>query len=305
MKGSRRALTAALAIIALPVILLPIEAVSFYVHHRHNGAIVSSGLTREYVLFVPASYDQSRPAPLVISMHGASLWGAAQRDISQWNAVAEREGFIVVYPSGLGRSGPSVWRMNRETGAPRDVTFISDLIDKLSAEYNIDPARIYANGLSNGGGMAFVLSCALSDRIAAVGMVNAAHLLPWEWCTDPRPVPMIAFHGTADPAVPYRGGRTWVAPQAFPDQLTWAANWARRNRCVPDPVDATFSDTVTSRTYSDCANDATVVLYTIRDGGHDWPGGPPLPEWLSGPPSRGIDATERMWDFFRDRRLRR
>lgn len=304
MKRSRVALAAALAFIGLPVILVPIDAISYYAHHRNNGAIVSSGLTRDYLLFVPKSYDKSRPTPLVISMHGASLWGAAQRDLSQWNAVAEREGFIVVYPSGLGRNGPRVWRMTSETGVPRDVTFISDLIDKLRAEYNIDPARIYANGLSNGGGMAFVLSCTLSDRIAAVGMVNAAHLLPWDRCKDPRPVPMIAFHGTADPVVPYRGGRTWVAPRAFPDQLTWTANWARRNRCAPDPVDAAFSDTVTSRTYTRCAEDATVVLYTIRDGGHDWPGGAPLPEWLSGPISRGIDATSEMWAFFRDRRLR-
>lgn len=305
MKRRRLVLAAALALVGLPAILLPIDAVSYYAHHRHNGAIVSSGLTRAYVLFVPKSYDESRPAALVISMHGASLWGAAQRDLSQWNAVAEREGFIVVYPSGLGRNGPRAWRMSSDTGVPRDVTFISDLIDQLRAEYNIDPARIYADGLSNGGGMAFVLSCTLSDRIAAVGMVNAAQLLPWDSCKDPRPVPMVSFHGTADPVVPYRGGKTWVAPRAFPDQLAWTANWARRNRCAPDPVDVTVSDTVTSRTYVGCADDATVLLYTIHGGGHDWPGGPPLPGWLSGPVSRGIDATERMWEFFRDHRLRR
>ena len=305
MKRRRLALAAALALVGLPAILLPIDAVSYYAHHRHNGAIVSSGLAREYVLFVPKSYDESRAAPLVISMHGASLWGAAQRDLSQWNAVAEREGFIVVYPSGLGRNGPRAWRMSSDTGVPRDVTFISDLIEKLRAEYNIDPARIYADGLSNGGGMAFVLSCTLSDRIAAVGMVNAAQLLPWGSCKDPRPVPMVSFHGTADPVVPYRGGKTWVAPRAFPDQLAWTANWARRNRCAPDPVDATVSDTVTSRTYIGCADGATVLLYTIHGGGHDWPGGPPLPGWLSGPVSRGIDATSAMWEFFRGRRLRR
>jgi polyhydroxybutyrate depolymerase len=305
MTRNRLLLGAALALVGVPAILVPIDAISYYAHHRNNGAIVSSGLTRDYLLFVPKSYDRSRPAPLVISMHGATLWGAAQRDLSQWNAIAEREGFIVVYPSGLAGNGPRVWRLSSPIGVPRDVTFISDLIDKLRAEYNIDPARIYADGLSNGGGMAFVLSCTLSDRIAAVGMVNAAHLVPWDSCKDPHPVPMIAFHGTADPAVPYRGGRTWAAPQTFPDQLTWTANWARRNRCAPEPVDATVSDTVTSRTYTGCANDATVVLYTIRDGGHDWPGGPPLPGWLSGPISRGIDASNQMWTFFREHRLRR
>src|SRR5947209_15439212 len=93
-----------------------------------------------------------------------------------------------------------------EAGLMRDVRFISELIDTLRAAYNIDPTRIYANGLSIGGGMAFVLSCTLSDRIAAVGMVAAAQSLPSSWCTDHRPVPMIAFHGTADPIVPYQGG---------------------------------------------------------------------------------------------------
>jgi polyhydroxybutyrate depolymerase len=300
--GRRRArvLAAALAIAALPVILVPIEAVSYYVRHRNNGSLVSSGQTRDYLLHVPASYDRGRPTPLVISLHGGALWGAAQKEISQWNPVADREGFIVVYPSGAIDNGPGHWRMGDRAG--RDVAFISDLIDKLSADYNIDPARIYANGLSNGGGMSFVLSCTLSNRIAAVGMVNAAQLLPWSWCTDTRPVPMITFHGTADPVVPYTGGKTWVAANVFPHVPMWTANWAKRNRCAPEPVDSVAAN-VTRRRYNGCANNASVELYTIRGGGHDWPGGPPLPGWLSGPVSRGIDATSQMWAFFREHRL--
>ena len=129
-------------------------------------------------------------------MHGAAMWPAAHRT-SAGGTGGRREGFIVVYPSGLGGNGPRIWT-RRQREPSQDVTFISELIDTLEATYNIDPARIYANGLSNGGGMAFVLSCTLSDRIAAVGLVASAQLLPWSWCTDPRPVPMIAFHGTAD-----------------------------------------------------------------------------------------------------------
>lgn len=183
------------------------------------------------------------------------------------------------------------------------MAFISDLIDKLSADYNIDAARVYANGLSNGGGMAFVLSCTLSHRIAAVGMVAAAHLQPWNSCTGRRPVPMITFHGTADPVTPYAGGKTWVAPRAFPHIPTWTANWARRNRCAAEPVDSAVAANVTRRTYNGCANDAAVELYTIHGGGHDWPGGGPLPQWLCGPVSHGIDASAQMWAFFRAHRL--
>jgi polyhydroxybutyrate depolymerase len=175
------------------------------------------------------------------------------------------------------------------------------LIDTLKAEYNIDPARIYANGLSNGGGMAFVLSCTLADRIAAVGMVGAAHLLPRSWCADQPPVPMIAFHGTADLFTPYNGGKTGVAPEAFPHIVEWTADWARRNRCAAVPVETLVAADVTRIQYTDCAADA--VLYRIEGGGHTWPGGRHLPEWALGRTSRGIDATSEMWAFFRDHPL--
>ena len=174
------------------------------------------------------------------------------------------------------------------------------MIDDLEEAYNIDPMRVYANGLSNGGGMAFVLSCTLSDRIAAVGMVAAAHFLPWSWCTDHRPVPMISFHGTADPIIPYEGGTSSVAAGSLPDVSEWAASWARRNRCGPDTVESAVAGDVIRRDYTDCADDAAVVLFTIYGGGHTWPGGGPLPEWFLGPTSGSIDASSQMWAFFRE-----
>jgi polyhydroxybutyrate depolymerase len=294
---------AVLILISLPAALTLNEAVSFYVRNRNNGSIVSSGEKRDYLLYVPRSYDRSRPTPLVISMHGAGGWPTQQKGISEWNRLAESQGFIVVYPSGVGRGGPRVWRVRRGPGLNKDVKFISELIDKLQAVYNIDSERIYANGLSNGSGMSFVLSCTLSDRIAAVGMVAAAQTLPWSWCTDDRAVPMIAFHGTADPITPYSGGTTWISARSFPDIPTWTANWARRNRCGPKPVESEVAAEVTRREYTNCADDAAVVLYTLRGGGHSWPGGKPLPEWFVGPTSRSIDATSQMWAFFRAHRL--
>src|SRR5438445_12738086 len=118
-------------------------------------------------------------------MHGAAGWPAQQMNVSRWNRLADEQGFIVVYPAGSGV--PKIWHVDRGAGLMRDVGFISALIDTLEAAYNIDPTRIYANGLSIGGGMAFVLSCTLSDRIAAVGMVAAAQSLPADWCQDQRP----------------------------------------------------------------------------------------------------------------------
>jgi polyhydroxybutyrate depolymerase len=147
--------------------------------------------------------------------------------------------------------------------------------------------------------MAFALSCTLSGRIASVGVVATAIFLPWSACTDRRPVPMIAFQGTADRQIPYHGGKTWVAPNVFPDIPAWTKRWAERNRCAPNPVDAAVAVDVTRRTYTRCADSAAVVLYTILAGGHTWPGGGPLPEWFAGRTSRTIDATTLMWAFFR------
>ena len=298
-------ITTVLILISLPVVLALTEAVSFYVVNRTNGTIVSSGQKREYLLYVPRSYDRAKPTPLVISMHGAALWPTAQMETSQWNTVAERHGFIVVYPSGIEGKGPTVWHVDHGAGLMRDVKFISELIDTLGAAWNIDPARIYANGLSNGGGMSFVLSCALSNRSAAVGMVAAAQTLPWTWCTDHRAVPMIAFHGTADPVTPYKGGTSWIMSRPFPDIPTWTANWARRNQCGTNPVESVIAADVTRREYTNCADDAAVVLYTVLGGGHSWPGGTPLPEWMVGPTSSSIDASTLMWEFFRQHPLTR
>lgn len=308
---------AVVVVIGLPVVLVLIAVVSFYVYfyalNRANGTIVSSGQKREYMLYVPRSYDRTKPTPLVISLHPAATWPATQMEISQWNKVAEEHGFIVVYPSGttmIGGGGgtgvlPKVWRMGPKS-LLADVRFISELIDRLEAAYNIDPARIYVNGFSNGGGMAFALSCALSHRIAAVGTASAAQALPWSWCRDPRPVPLINFHGTAD-LVPYNGGPSPdpFNPLTFPAVRDWAANWARRNRCGPNPVESAVAADVTRLEYTNCADDAAVVLYTIQGGGHQWPGGKPLPEWIVGPTSRSIDATSLMWAFFREHPLPR
>ena len=119
-----------------------------------------------------------------------------------------------------------------------DVRFISDLIDKLQQDYVIDPTRIYVNGLSNGGGMTYLLACELSERIAAVGSVSGAYLYPLEDCQPERPVPLIAFHGTADPIVPFIGGPSRSFDIPFPVIPDWMAAYAAKNGCNPTPQSA-------------------------------------------------------------------
>jgi polyhydroxybutyrate depolymerase len=295
-----------LLVIGVPVAAIAMLIATLKVWDETNGSIVSSGFKREYLLHVPPNYDRAKPVPLVISLHGAAGWPKHQRNTSRWDRFADSLGFIVVYPSGI-HEGPRIWHVERGRGLAIDVRFIADLIDTLAAHYNIDRDRIYANGLSNGGGMSFVLSCTMSDRIAAVGLVSSAQTLPWDWCTDHRPVPMIMFHSTADPIVPYNGGfgtsrfaPTRFDPNAkpFPNIPQWAANWARRNGCAEPPLDSTLAPNVVLREWTHCTLDAPVVFYTIQGAGHQWPGGNPIPEWMVGPPTNAVDATSLMWAFF-------
>ncbi len=306
MRLKRIVLWASLILVGLPVAALLAAFIWISFLDRSSGVIVSSGETREYLLHVPPSYDGAEPTPLVISMHALATWPAQQMNLSGWNRLADDHGFIVVYPSGS--RFPKQWHtIEPGPGLQRDVEFISDLIDAVGSTYNIDPKRVYANGMSNGGGMAFVLGCGLADRVAAVGLVAAAQALPPSWCPGGRPVPMIAFHGDADPIVPYEGGPLGdpfnpIKP-VFPAVLDWVTAWARRNGCAAGPRESKVGADVRRTEYSDCAEDASVVLYTLPGGGHSWPGGKPLPEWWVGPTSKSIDATSQMWTFFGRHRL--
>lgn len=282
-------------VIVLPVAFIAVVVAWFRMEGKTNGAIITSGETRKYLLYVPKTYDRSKPTPLLISLHAAALRPASEMEISRWNELADEHGFIVVYPSGS--EFPRVWPM-RPSSLGRDVKFISDLIDKLEAEYNIDPARIYADGISNGGGMAFALSCKLSDRIAAVGAVAAAQTLPWDWCGDSKPVPTVAFHGTADRFAPYQGGSSPISPDQFPNIRDWTARVAQRNRCTGDPIDVQITPSVSRIAYTNCPDNGEVILYTVEGGGHTWPGGKPLPGWIVGRTTREIDASRVMWEFF-------
>lgn len=183
-------------IIRIPLILLGlvaslvlVAAVAFLILDRTNGTIVSSGVKRPYLLYVPKSYDPATTTPLVISIHGFAEWPAHQMQMTHWNDLADQYGFIVVYPSGT--RFPKRWRTQVQAGsdASPDVTFISDLIDKLESEYNIDPGRIYANGLSNGGaGCRFFCPANFPAALGPSGpwqgltLSRGASVLPPAWC---------------------------------------------------------------------------------------------------------------------------
>ena len=263
-----------------------------------NGRLVSSGEKREYLLYVPKSYDPNKSVPLVITIHGFTQWPANQAAVSQWNELADEEGFIVVYPSGLGF--PKRWRVSPDfddsAAVEIELQFFRDLIDKLSKEYNIDPERVYANGLSNGGGMSVRLACDMPEHIAAIGCVAGAYLVDLNAC--PGGVPGIFFHGQADKVVPFEGGYARSFPIDFPNIAVFVNDYAQTNGCDAKETVILETENVLGVRYEGCDPGAYVKFYTIADGGHTWPGGKPLPAFIVGKTTQEIDATRLMWEFF-------
>lgn len=292
----------------LLLLLLAVAALGIGIIHHHvyrsDGEVITSGKKRGYLIHVPKSYQPGKPTPLVISFHGLAEWPAHLMKISRWNEVANESGFLVVYPRGSGF--PLRWFSYGAAGDKRnkDAQFISDLLDQLQRSYSIDTNRVYANGLSNGGGMSCLLACKLSDRIAAIGSVSGAYLLPRSEWNAPRRVPMILFHGTDDPLVPFHGGPSRVFPILFPDVPSWV-HWLGTNYgCAAEPARLDDSGKASGIRYGGGTNGSEVVFYTLNGGGHTWPGGEKMPAFLVGPTPSDINATRLMWDFFQRHSLR-
>jgi len=245
-------------------------------------AIESSGQTRESRLHIPPGYLAGQAAPLVINLHGAGGSGFQQEMYSRMSGKADEAGFIVVYPEG--RGDPSSWYVGPAAGGRQeDVQFMRDLIACLENQLSIDADRIYATGFSNGGGMANRLGCDLSDVIAAIGPVSGAYFFADD-CQPSRPVPVVAFHGTADGIIPYNGGTE------LPPIPQWAADWAARNGCDLTSTLTYSHGDVTGETWGNCDNDALVTLYTVANGTHAWPG--------AAGATQDIKATDTIWEFF-------
>ena len=272
--------------------------------------MTSGGVERRFQLTVPDSYDGTTPLPIVFGLHALSVPHQVVAGLIGFTDMAPRYQFIGVAPSGR-LDGPIPYWLAAPAVDNYDVTFIGDLLDLLEAELCVDPARVYSTGMSNGGQMSSVLACQLPDRITAVAPVAGVEFP--ETCRR-GPVPVIAFHGTADPIVTYDGGglnsvrisdvNYWkgnVPPGVPPHDGVDAAmeRWASHNGCGPDPVEERVAPEVRRRTWKRCRADT--VLYMIDGGGHAWPGKPvPQFEESFGHATAQIDASTLIFEFFFD-----
>ena len=256
------------------------------------------GVTRQYLLYIPANLPAA--PSMLIYLHGAN-GGLYEGQNNGWTTKAGKVGFIAAYPQALpNNSGITSWNLyfnHSFTNPPNDVGFIRALIDELEKTRAIDPKRVYVTGMSNGGMMTYRLACELSDRIAAAAPVAGA--LNLENCQPARPVSMIIFHGTADEHVLFDGGEPLKKADTHrrvDKSVGYAVTfWVKRNGCSEIPQ-REEKGSIRSEIYREVKEGTEVALYTVKGGGHAWPGGE---SYLLGvEPTREISATDLMWDFF-------
>ncbi|UTI63180.1 hypothetical protein NBH00_17660 [Paraconexibacter antarcticus] len=234
---------------------------------------------------VPAT-AAGHAAPLLVALHGGGDTGAQMEASSGLKAVADAAGFLVAFPDATGAH--RYWNLDERHG-PDDVGFVAALVDRVAARACVDPHRIVAAGLSNGGGLAARLACALSGRIAGVVVVagTVAHVPE---CGPGRPVSVLEIHGSADPHVPYTGDPATGAG-AIRD---WLADWATRDRCPGAPTHRTVGRTVRALEWDRCADGTRVAHLELLGGRHEWPGAsPPDP----GRPPSPISAAAQVRRF--------
>jgi polyhydroxybutyrate depolymerase len=261
------------------------------------------GRDRTYLVHLPAGYNPNSSNSLIIAMHGGFGSALNLQRTSELSEKSDEAGFIVVYPEGVASLlGIRTWNAGGCCGFAvdneiDDVGFISSLIDTLSADFNIDPARIYATGLSNGGMMAYRLACELPDRIAAIAPVAAT--MAADLCEPSSSIPIIHFHSFLDENVPLHGGSgTGVSSFDHPSLDSVFAVWSRLNGCETEKDTVQNDDALVLVKWQGCSENAELQLYITRDGGHSWPGGKRALNQTADPTSEVIIANDLMWEFF-------
>ncbi|MFZ0668468.1 MAG: PHB depolymerase family esterase, partial [Acidimicrobiales bacterium] len=256
------------------------------------------------------------PEALVLDFHGLDEGAQLEALTTQFSPFAQKTGFIVVFPQGTGV--PLQWDTGNVTSTNPDLQFVSSMLNHIEATQCVDETRIYATGLSDGAFMTSLLACAMSNRIAAFAPVSGVQLSGH--CAAKRKVPILAFHGTADPILYFNGGigtsvlehaiggvkgpapKVTVPPAKLngPGYPRTVANWAHRDGCASDPVNTRIASQVIRRVYN-CPAGTAVEFYIILGGGHAWPGSKFSEEIapITGPTTFEINATQIIWNFFK------
>jgi polyhydroxybutyrate depolymerase len=286
-----------------------VPAGDFLVHLEHDGR------ARRYLVHVPHRGDAAAARPAVLVLHGAAGDAVENRKWLDLDGVADREGFVTIYPDGTGPLGDRLHMWNSgeccgsaQWGAVDDVGFLLAVLDDVAARTTIDATRVYVTGLSNGGMMAYRIAAEASDRIAAIAPVAGGRVAVLD--DRVRAMPVMHVHSVDDPVVPFAGGETTIVPLVYsiphPAIEEVVHEWALHDHCPPTPSETTpengssLRQSATRMTWGPCVDGTEVVLWRLRGSGHVWPGSPSTFRSLFvGPSTSVIDVREEMWRFFR------
>lgn len=285
-------------LLSVPVSAQPLAAGS------HELFLVHGGQSRGFIVHVPRSYRADRPAPLVLALHGGggSMEVMARDRLYGLVAQSEASGWIAVFPNGYSRLAGKLatWNAGICCGAARDrgsddVGFLRAVVADVQSRLPIDPQRIFATGMSNGGMMSYRLACEASDVFRAVAAVAGTDgTLD---CRPDRPVPVFHIHARDDDRVLFGGG-SGSASETHAEFVSVPATvdkWARLNACK-DPAQTVLKQPgVVCEVRSSCRDGTEVRVCVTETGGHSWPGGRKA---LGGKGSSALDATTEIWDFF-------
>jgi polyhydroxybutyrate depolymerase len=251
--------------------------------------LMHDGVQRSFITFVPSTYDNTKPFPLLVNFHGAYQNSAQQRDFSRMNPVAEMKGFIVIYPQGS--TSTNTWDAGdccTQTEVD-DVGFTRAAVKYMQEHVCIDKRRIYATGMSNGGRMTYRLGCEAADLFAAIAPVAGDKSFPDQknspGCMPARPISLIDFMGSADDG-------------HFEYQQGQIKEWIGFNGCTDDQPKETYRNGMHAcMTYSQCQAGTTVTYCIVQGGGHCWPGSSPCPLGDTSTEEE-LSANKLMWEVF-------
>lgn len=265
---------------------------------------------RIFMFYRPDDAPADAELPLVIALHGRPDTPAGIAAITEFHQLAQREGFMVLYPSYDALS----WNYTRDLPyyeikeTHDDAVFLRELIDYIDETSPVDYSRIYITGFSNGGFMTQRLACESSDLYAAAAVVGATAFFGLEdICEDQDPMPLLFIQGTEDVSIPWEGipfrlenGVQMYLYAPVPNTMSF---WARHNQCeetfAREEIPPAETETSVTRFVYSCPDESPLVFYGILGGGHNWPGVPGvIPQQIAGEVNTDIHASDEIWAFF-------
>ena len=263
--------------------------------------LISHGVERSYILYVPSSYTAGTPLPLLLVLHGKGGSAEGVAEMTGFSGLAEEQNFIALYPNGLEqqwnfvKDPPGYTRMRQD-----DVGFLLELVDEITRQYAVDDRRIYVTGFSNGGFMTQRLACSAPERFAAFASVGGAGFGGLDaLCQTPSALSLMLMHGTKDTVVPW-SGHTRRRLESVTETFAF---WSIYTGCNGDLTETSLPQMtiITSVTLivAGCPDGNELLLYKIEGGGHNWPGAEGfLSSEVAGNVTMDIQASEVIWEFF-------